>query len=244
MSHRLNHHLGAGGRERRPEACATWALLLVDAAEGLLSEAEQSVVDRHLSGCTGCSEELAAAQRGAAWLGLLKEHAPEPPPALLNNILAKTTGASSAVVPSPLGLDPVAGPTWLPAGSGRPADGSWSRGFGIASADGRTLNPGERFGGWFGTEVSYVPALQPRLAMASAMAFFSICLTLNLLGVSVHSLRVDAFRPAGIQRTVADTGASLVRSFEGIRVVYRVEARVNEWRTANVADDAPPLETR
>lgn len=94
---------------------------------------------------------------------------------------------------------------------------------------------------WFGAGGQYVPALQPRLAMTSAMAFFSICLTLNLLGFSFHSVRAEALRPAGIQRTVSDTSATLVRSFEGIRVVYQVESRVNEWRTASTAGNDAPL---
>ena len=238
---------GAGGRARSPEACSTWALLLVDAAEGLLSEAEQSVLDRHLAGCAGCALELADAQRGAAWLGLLKGQAPEPPPALLNHILARTTGLTAATSMSgATDAAPLAGASWKPtdwtptpaallphSGWVHAAHPTRSHGF---SAIGGQLDR------WFGVGGGSAPALQPRLAMTSAMAFFSICLTLNLLGISSHSLRTESLRPAGLQRTVADTGASLVRSFEGIRMVYRVESRVNEWRTASVPEKDAPLD--
>ena len=77
---------------RREPACAPWAVLLPDAVDGLLSEAEQRALDQHLAGCAGCSEELAAAQRGLAWLTVLKDQAPEPPAGMLANILAQTTG--------------------------------------------------------------------------------------------------------------------------------------------------------
>ena len=78
-------------------------------------------------------------------------------------------------------------------------------------------------GGW-------AALVQPRLAMTGAMAFFSICVTLNLLGVSVDQLNAQTLRSGGLHRTVADTGASLIRSIQGLRVVYRVESRVSEMR--------------
>ncbi|MGI4828263.1 MAG: anti-sigma factor family protein [Janthinobacterium lividum] len=234
MGHRSDLNVRTGNQTRKLEACSAWSLLLVDAAEGLLSEAEQAVLDRHVSGCAGCARELADAQRGAAWLGLLKGQTPEPPPALLKSILAKTTGATASL-PSPISLsEPRAAESWpalappRPTFVGRPDQVRHSSAHNGAGMEGG-------LGLWFGANGQPVPTLQPRLAMTSAMAFLSICLTLNLLGFSFHSLRAEALRPAGIQRTVADTNASLVRSFEGIRVVYQVESRVNEWRTASTA---------
>ena len=255
MSERIDLNLGSAGRERRPEACAGWALLLVDAAEGLLSEAEQSVLDRHTDACAACAQELAEAQRGAAWLGLLKGQSPEPPPALLNNILARTTGLAGIVLPSSATLPGVRiGGTWMPGGPELSAEAGWASAHEIlpsgleprtpqATAAHGVSGNDDWLSKWFGAGGGYIPALQPRLAMTTAMAFFSICLTVNLLGFSVHSLRAQALRPAGLQRTVADTGASLVRSFEGIRVVYRVESRVNEWRTANAGRTDIPLDS-
>jgi anti-sigma factor RsiW len=196
--------------------CAAWAMLLPDAADGLLNDAEQAALDQHLSACGGCAQELAEAQRGLAWLTVLKDQSPEPPSHLLANILAQTTGVSEAgVALPPLAAVPLTPslteelseslPVWPPSQSG--------------------------IRGWFGLDTeSWSGLLQPRLAMTGAMAFFSICLTLNLLGVSVRQLDAQTLRGEGIQRTVSSTGATLVRSIEGLRTVYRVESRVNEMR--------------
>lgn len=217
-------------------ACSGWAMRLSDAADGLLAEAEQGAVDGHVLTCTGCAHELADAQRGAAWLALLKQHAPEPPANLLHAILEKTSGAEASSVEASAANYPIvagaiaAQPWWgsvSPASASAPAAGVWGR-----------------LARWLGAEGGFAPVLQPRLAMTSAMAFLSICLTLNLLGVSVRNLSAESFRPGELQRTVADTGASLVRSFEGIRVVYRVESRVNEWRTASTTQESLPLGSR
>lgn len=198
-------------------ACAAWAMLLPDAADGLLSAAETSALDQHLSGCAACSHELAEAQRGLAWLTVLKDQAPEPPDNLLASILAQTTGMpevgvalpplTSVQIPAPLLAEepPIGTASWQPSQGG--------------------------LRGWFGLgQEGWSALLQPRLAMTGAMAFFSICLTLNLLGVSVRQLDAQSFRNGGIHRTVTDTGASLVRSIQGLRTVYRVESRVNEMR--------------
>ena len=44
--------------------------------------------------CGPCSQMLADARRGAAWLEMLRHPAPEPPAALLERILAQTSGAA------------------------------------------------------------------------------------------------------------------------------------------------------
>ncbi len=224
-----------------PVACAAWAAMLSDAAEDLLSAGEREALDGHVLTCAGCAWELADAQRGAAWLALLKGHVPEPPSHLLSAILSRTSrqeeavgattrelpvlGAAAGAVGHPQGEFPV----WRESriGSAQISDASGFRG---------------RLERWLGLSGGFASSLQPRLAMTSAMAFFSICLTLNLLGVSVRDLHADSLGPAGIQRTVADTGASLVRSFEGIRMVYRVESRVNEFRTASSTGNDLPVE--
>lgn len=228
--------LAAVGPE--PEACAAWAILLTDAAEGLLNKVEQGAVDAHVAACAGCARELADAQRGAAWMGLLKGYVPEPPAELLQSILARTTGAGGAAFEADLAEMPQLAPALsygqprVPAWKASPASQSPANGFAGFWTDLRR---------WFGAGEGAFPALQPRLAMTAAMAFFSICLTLNLVGFSARTLRAASLRPAGLQRTVAGTGASLVRSFEGIRTVYRVESRVNSWRAANQAQMESPV---
>lgn len=225
-----NEFGGERNRERRPAACLAWAELLPDAAEGLLSEAEARALDLHVASCSACAQELADARRGVAWLGLLKDHAPEPPADLLGNILAQTSGAENPFAAPALPQAIPVPTSGIPAAFASPA--TPQAGF----ARFRT-----RLSRWLGTDGVYVPALQPRLAMTAAMAFLSVCLTLNLLGVSVHDLNSQTLRPAGIQRAVADKGASLLRSFQGIRTVYRVESRVNEFLTASAPQDENPV---
>lgn len=207
--------------ESEGSACIAWAMLLPDAADGLLSEAEQRALDRHLAGCAACKEELAEAQRGLAWLTVLKEQSPEPPVNLLASILAQTTGAGGPAE------QPVADvPAFAPVmGSYAPATHRGSE------LPGQT---GQRLRSWLGLgEGSWSTLTHPRLAMTGAMAFFSICLTLNLTGFSVRELNSQNFRKGGLHRTVAETSASVVRSIESMRVVYRVESRVNEMRAQN-----------
>ena len=213
-----------------PDACHAWATLLPDAAEGLLSESEQTAVERHVAGCERCAQELADAQRGAAWLGLLRDHLPEPPADLLQSILARTSGADASL----------GEPSQVTAGYAAP--GMWTFPPRAAQQTGGLPGFKQRLERWLGMGAGSFPTLQPRLAMTGAMAFFSVCLTLNLLGISVHGLEAESIRPAGLQRTVADTGASLVRSFEGIRMVYRVESRVNDWRTASAGGSESQLD--
>lgn len=78
--------------KNQPEACLVCEALCPDAVDGTLSEAERKAFDKHVATCAHCAQELEDAQRGAAWLGLLKSKAPEPPATLLARILAETTG--------------------------------------------------------------------------------------------------------------------------------------------------------
>lgn len=200
-----------------------------EAVDGTLSEAERRIFERHVAGCASCSKELEEAQRGAAWLGMLKGHAPEPPAALLAKILAGTTGspASRTVEASAperptmwsgqeLGDSPVSSaPPLIPVRQAAPA---WA----LSSVLRSTLRV-------FRIENGRA-ALQPRLAMTAAMAFVSIALTLNLTGVRLKNLRASSFTPSGMRRAVTDASASAARSFQNLRVVYQVESRVSELR--------------
>ncbi len=221
MTSRDPRHLikkGAKVAAQANAACAAWAMLLPEAADGLLSEAEQMALEAHLAVCPSCMEELAEAQRGLAWLTVLKEQTPKPPGHLLANILAQTTGMAEAGVMMP---PPQPQPAYA---HGQPGFGSPKGPETWDSTPQPAPSLTERLQDvWAGMR-------QPRLAMTGAMAFFSICLTLNLLGVSVSRLDAQTLRGGGLHRTVADTGATIVRSIQGIRLVYRVESRVTEMR--------------
>lgn len=76
-------------------------------------------------------------------------------------------------------------------------------------------------------------AIQPRLAMTAAMAFFSLAVTANLFGVHVTQFRFADLRPANLKKNFYRTSASAVRYYDNLRVVYELQSRVREMR----ADD-------
>ncbi len=78
------------------------------------------------------------------------------------------------------------------------------------------------------------------------MAFFSISLTLNLMGVRLTNLHAADLEPQAMRRAVtrqyAEANARVVRYYENLRIVYEVETRVHQLRQA--ADTSPqPAQT-
>jgi hypothetical protein len=213
----------------KPIACAVCEAMCPDAVDGALTEAERRAFDKHLAGCTACAEELAEAQRGAAWMAMLKGHTPEPPTALLQRILAETTGAVQATAPAPspavIPVYEVPLPVWAPRTAQTDIQPSGFLAFRRKLA---ALFSFENAGAGF----------QPRLAMTAAMAFFSIALTLNMTGVRLSDLRTGSLRPSSLRRTVVDASVSATRSFQNLRVVYQVESRVNDLRNSGFGNDA------
>jgi hypothetical protein len=209
-------------------------MMLPEAVDGTLDAADKRVFDAHVAGCTACSQELAEAQRGAAWLGILKSQVPEPPAHLLAKILAETSGVQrQAVTVSERAPSVSAGrafeaapPAWTSPAAGRGQTAGWGLRW---TAFRQSISEAFSMGG-------VQSAFQPRMAMTAAMAFFSIALTLNLMGVRLRDLRAEDFSASGIRRTMADTSASLTRTFQNNRSVYQVESRLRELDT----DDTSP----
>lgn len=206
--------------------------MLSDALDGALSAADKATFDLHLAGCPTCSAMLADAQRGAAWMEMLKYPRPEPPTSLLERIIAETSGKDAALANPPIVLGAtdrlrtpnnlLGQPTLVPAPSigGQPV---------FASAKVipfRTrLTQGFRSLGQ--------TMLQPRLAMTAAMAFFSIALTLNLTGVRITDLRPSDLKPSSIVRSVSLAKAKVVRYSDNLRVVYELESRVRDLQRSS-----------
>ena len=73
-----------------------------------------------------------------------------------------------------------------------------------------------------------------RMLMTAAMAFFSIALTLNLIGVRLDSLSMADLKPSTLQMNIARQfyGArkQMVSYYENIRFVYEVESKMRELR--------------
>jgi anti-sigma factor RsiW len=225
----------------RPSACLVCEAMLPEALDGGLSDTEQRAFDKHVAGCVECANELAEAQRGAAWLSMLKTQAPEPPASLLARILAETTGAQTTGAAAPAQAFAPPPPAFLPeAASGWGERNASASGFSTRLRAWRQ-NFGQSMGQMFSIENARA-TFQPRMAMTAAMAFFSIALTLNLTGVRLRDLRASSFTPSALERTVADAGASASRTFQNNRVVYQLESRVSELRSDS--DQTPGEPTR
>jgi hypothetical protein len=169
---------------------------------------------------------------------MLRKPAPEPPAALLERILAQTSGAAGQVVP---GVIP---PVGLPI----PAQPSGQ--YGIAALVPGQAIPGAAYGNVvpfprrvataFRTSSFGQIMRQPRLAMTAAMAFFSIALTMNLTGVHLQDLRASDLKPSSLKRDITNANASVARYYEGLRVVYELESRVHDLESAQDSDSISP----
>lgn len=73
-----------------------------------------------------------------------------------------------------------------------------------------------------------------RMLMTAAMAFFSIALTLNMIGIRVDTLRMADLKPSTLQMNIARQfyGAKkqMVSYYENLRLVYEVESKMREFR--------------
>jgi hypothetical protein len=213
--------------------------MLYDALDGTLSATDQAALDLHLVGCPSCAAMLADAQRGAAWMVMLKSPRPEPPTALLERIIAQTSGltsaqtskAANALPPIVLGSTDrlrtpaphIGRPTLVPSSTAQPAFASIN----VIPFRTRITNSFRSLGHTM---------LQPRLAMTAAMAFFSIALTMNLTGVRLSALRASDFKPSSIMRSASQAKASVVRYTDNLRVVYELESRVRDLQRSSDDD--------
>jgi hypothetical protein len=82
-----------------------------------------------------------------------------------------------------------------------------------------------------------------RLMMTVAMAFFSIALTLNLIGVNLKGVRLADLKPSVLQTTIARQfyGAKkqMVSYYENLRLVYELESKVRELRRDAETEQQP-----
>ena len=210
-----------------PQHCAQCEAMLSDALDGTLSAADQATFDLHLVGCPSCSTMLADAQRGTAWMEMLKSPRPEPPTALLERIIAQTSGKDAPLANPPIVLGSndrlrTPAPTTI---LGRPAlvpNTAMQPSFASANV----LPFRTRLAHGFRSLGQTM--LQPRLAMTAAMAFFSIALTLNLTGIRLTGLRASDFTPSSIMRSASQAKTRVVQYTDNLRVVYELESRVRD----------------
>ncbi len=219
----------AGNQPGDSGHCAQCEAMLADALDGSLGMEEQAFFDLHMQHCAPSAQLLADATRGAAWLEMLRNPAPEPPAELLQRILAQTGPMAECVI----GIAaPAAG--YVPA-YGVPAHAG--HGAQILPFGRRTVAAVRRSG--FAQLL-----MQPRLVMTAAMAFFSIALTMNITGFNPLSLRASDLAPGSLKRDFYAANNRVVRYYEGLRVVYELESRVHELENATdndtpAANDTP-----
>jgi anti-sigma factor RsiW len=196
--------------------CGEWESLLADALDGLLKPEDEAKFAAHKAVCPACAALFDEARKGREWLEYLSPE-PEAPAGMLEKILAKT------------------GPGQLPGSQ-------WT-------GNKRPVTAGT------GTVAGFVPpllwqqpgffarmraAMQPRLFMTAAMAFFSIAVTLNITGFSLPNVSVAPLRLADLQpramraymeRQFSMASVPIVRYYDHLRLVYEVEERVREFRS-------------
>ena len=187
--------------------CIACQALLTDALDGNLGEIDQTWFDRHVRTCAECGEQFADAQRGVAWLDVLKSSPlPEPSADLMERILAQTSLAQTSLAPTIRPAPALAGlvpATVLPF----------------------QPQPVRLVASW-----AHLPAalFEPRLAMTAAMALFSLALTMNLTGIQLGQLR-----PTSLRRTYYQSTAGVARYYDNLRVVRVLESRVDDLREEN-----------
>lgn len=201
--------------------CAQCEAMLTDVLDGALGREDQALFESHLATCGPCADMLADAQRGAAWLEMLRDPRPEPPAELLERILAQTAGTQSAGAY-------VYGHSAAPVAANEAV-------FVAAPA----LSLRQRLSDRFRSAFSFHGLLQPRLAMTAAMAFFSIAVTMNLTGVRIFALHPADLKPSNIKQSFYSANARVVRYYEGLRVVYELESRVHDLETDSDTGSTP-----
>ena len=222
--------------EGRKAGCQECEANLTDWLDGALDAAEQARFAQHIATCATCSERVGEAQRGAAWLEMLRTPRPEPPVALLERILAQT---SATGLPG-FGTDE---PEWtgygLPAAYGLPAMAGPS-GPGVPQPNmlpANVISLGARLAANQRFQALRYNLLQPRLAMTAAMAFFSVALTLNLTGVRLNEVHASNLSPTGLRQTFYDTSAKAARYYGNLKVVYVMESKLEDIRRSREDDD-------
>lgn len=237
---------GAVGNSSGSLDCAAIELLWSEAVEGALTADVAEQVRAHTAGCASCREKLAQARSGREWLLLLKQEPLEPPSDIVARILARTSLAPDFASHRFVGDTMSAGEK----GVGDVARHSGSRHESesaevdyISGEDANSSHP--YLPAWQQNPVVVLrrTLLEPRLALVAAMAFFSIALTLNLMGVRLTNLHAADLEPQAMRRAVSrqyvEANARVVRYYENLRIVYEVESQVRQLRQETETSSQP-----
>ena len=197
--------------------CDEWEGLIADALDGTLPPADAAAFARHHGECALCAQMLKEAQQGRSWLEYLAVE-PEIPQDLLKKILARTSGMPDEATGRGIAAAAQAMPAHLP----------WQ--------------PRRLPAALHGARQFARHAVEPRLMMTVAMAFFSVALTLNLTGIRLTQMRPGDLQPARLRATLTRqyyaTNEQVTKYYLNLRLVYEMEARVRELRRSTEAEPA------
>ena len=196
-------------------ACGQGETLLVDALDGLLRPEDEVIFSTHMATCEACAQMFEEARRGREWLEFLAPE-PEVPAHLLDKILVETGhGKLNAGRLAVAGGPAVSGNVLaMPPVWQRPGFSARMRRF-----------------------------AEPRLMMTAAMAFFSIALTMSMVGARLN-LRVSDLRPTTVrsvlEKRIMTASTPIVRYYDHLRFVYEVESRMRELRRSSEGQQQNP----
>jgi hypothetical protein len=220
----------AGNRPGDSGHCAQCQAMLADALDGTLAAADLELFDLHMAQCDPCSQLLADARCGAAWLEMLRTPPPEPPAALLERILAQTSAQTSAeFLPALTGASVAPAPAFSGIAALAP---------GYTAVHGNVVPFRSRVAAAVRASAFAQIVLQPRLIMTAAMALFSIALTMDLTGVRPQDLKASDLSLGSLRRDYYRASTRVVQYYEGLRVVYELESRVRDMESIS-GNDAP-----
>ncbi|HEY7403973.1 MAG TPA: zf-HC2 domain-containing protein [Candidatus Angelobacter sp.] len=95
---------------------------------------------------------------------------------------------------------------------------------------------------------SFAGLMHSRFATSFAMAFFSLSLTLTLAGVKVSEIKNIDWHPSALRKSVVlgftQVEAKVTSYYENLRVVYEVQARVQELKKKTTPAPEPSNENK
>lgn len=208
-------YTGPGSIPSSPQ-CGRWETLLADALDGRLRPEDEVAFTSHMAVCPGCAALFEEARRGREWLEFLSPE-PEIPAGLVDRILAQTGPGQAAgfgVVPEGAAIAATAYPLHRP--------GPVGSGVG---------NHVRRYA-------------EPRLLMTMAMAFFSIALTLNLVGFRFNEVQLSDLRPSAVRslltRHIVTASIPILRYYDHLRFLYRIETSMRQEMPAEDQSGTTP----
>ena len=195
------------GKDPQP-ACSEFDAMLMDAIDGTLTGERKDGFDAHRRTCAVCGPMFAEVEAGRMWMRSLDSV--EPPPHLVHNILAATTGVVSTRLATS-------------AGGGRAPFGERVR---------------EWWDSWFAPVTAFVR--QPRFVMSFGMIFFTGSLVMSTAGVKASDMAKIDLHPSALRHAYNGAQIRIVQYYDNIRFVYEIESKVRELKRATAPAETSP----